>query len=150
MSRIGKKEIILPAGVTVSVDPAAVTVKGPKGELQTPVHPKVVYAVEGATVTVNRVDDPRIARAQHGLRRTLLSNCVYTRPTVSPLGTRGPPNFCKRPGKYRCLSMPFRLPRQVANMAKAVPKTAAVGIIGSRRESISLAVNSPNWNTLSR
>jgi ribosomal protein S8 len=49
-----------PAGVTVSVDPAAVTVKGPKGELQTPVHPKVVYAVEGATVTVNRVDDTRI------------------------------------------------------------------------------------------
>lgn len=76
MSRIGKKEIILPAGVTVSVDPAAVTVKGPKGELQTPVHPKVVYAVEGATVTVNRVDDTRIARAQHGLRRTLLANLV--------------------------------------------------------------------------
>ncbi len=76
MSRIGKKEIILPTGVTVSVDPEAVTVKGPKGELKTPVHPKVVYAVEGATVTVNRVDDTRIARAQHGLRRTLLANLV--------------------------------------------------------------------------
>ncbi len=76
MSRIGKKEIILPAGVTVMVEPGAVTVKGPKGELTTPVHPKVGYAVEGTTVKVSRVDDTRMARAQHGLRRTLLANLV--------------------------------------------------------------------------
>jgi large subunit ribosomal protein L6 len=76
MSRIGKKEIILPTGVTVAVEPGEVTVKGPKGELKTPTHHKVAYAIEGATVTVNRVDDSRMARAQHGLRRTLLANLV--------------------------------------------------------------------------
>jgi len=76
MSRIGKKEIILPAGVTVAVEPGAVMVKGPKGELSTPTHHKVAYAIDGGTVVVNRVDDSRMARAQHGLRRTLLANLV--------------------------------------------------------------------------
>jgi large subunit ribosomal protein L6 len=76
MSRIGKKEIILPSGVSVAVEEGAVTVKGPKGELSTPTHPKVAYAIAGSTVTVNRLDDTRVARAQHGLRRTLLANLV--------------------------------------------------------------------------
>ena len=76
MSRIGKREIELPSGVSVEVAAQAVTVKGPKGELSTPTHPKIEYAVEGATVHVTRVDDTRVARAQHGLRRTLLANLV--------------------------------------------------------------------------
>jgi len=76
MSRIGKKEIILPSGVSVAVEEGAVTVKGPKGELSTPTHPKVAYAIAGSTVSVNRLDETRVARAQHGLRRTLLANLV--------------------------------------------------------------------------
>ena len=76
MSRIGKREIELPSGVSVEVAPEAVTVKGPKGQLSTPTHPKIAYAVEGGKVVVTRVDDTRIARAQHGLRRTLLANLV--------------------------------------------------------------------------
>ncbi|MEF3697524.1 50S ribosomal protein L6 [Desulfolutivibrio sp.] len=76
MSRIGKKEIILPSGVSVAVEDGAVMVKGPKGELSTPTHPKVAYAIAGSTVSVNRLDDTRVARAQHGLRRTLLANLV--------------------------------------------------------------------------
>lgn len=76
MSRIGKREIELPSGVSVEVAPEAVTVKGPKGQLSTPTHPKIVYAVEGNTVQVSRVDETRLARAQHGLRRTLLANLV--------------------------------------------------------------------------
>ena len=76
MSRIGKREIELPSGVSVEVAAQAVTVKGPKGELSTPTHPKIEYAVEGAMVHVTRVDDTRVARAQHGLRRTLLANLV--------------------------------------------------------------------------
>jgi large subunit ribosomal protein L6 len=76
MSRIGKKEIILPAGVSLTVSDDSVQVKGPKGALSTPVHPKISYEIEGNVVRVNRADDTRLARAQHGLRRTLLSNCV--------------------------------------------------------------------------
>lgn len=76
MSRIGKKPVPIPAGVEVKVGSEAVQIKGPKGSLSTPVHPSVTYVVEGSEITVNRVDDTRVACSQHGLRRTLLSNCI--------------------------------------------------------------------------
>jgi len=76
MSRIGKKPVPIPAGVEVKVGAEAVQIKGPKGSLSTPVHPSITYAVEGSEVTVNRVDDSRLACSQHGLRRTLLANCI--------------------------------------------------------------------------
>lgn len=76
MSRIGKKPVPIPAGVEVKVGAEAVQIKGPKGTLSTPVHASVTYTVEGSEVVVSRVDDSRLARGQHGLRRTLLANCI--------------------------------------------------------------------------
>jgi large subunit ribosomal protein L6 len=76
MSRIGKREIELPSGVSVELGGEAVTVKGPKGQLSTPTHPKIAYALEDGKVKLTRLDETRIARAQHGLRRTLLANLV--------------------------------------------------------------------------
>jgi len=76
MSRIGKQIIELPSGVEIKVAADAVTVKGAKGELSTPTHPKIEYEIEGNAVTVKRIGESRIARAQHGLRRTLLANMV--------------------------------------------------------------------------
>ncbi len=76
MSRIGKKPIEIPSGVEIKVGADEVTVKGPKGSLTTAVHPKVEYKIEDNQVEVLRVDDSRLARSQHGLRRTLLANCV--------------------------------------------------------------------------
>lgn len=76
MSRIGKLPIDVPSGVTVTVKEAEVLVKGPKGELTTPLHPLLRYEVAANQVAITRVDDSREARAQHGLRRTLLANCV--------------------------------------------------------------------------
>ena len=76
MSRIGKLPVTIPSGVEVSVGKDAVQVKGPKGTLTTPVDEWVQYSVEDGAVQVARVDDSRTARARHGLRRTLLANCV--------------------------------------------------------------------------
>lgn len=76
MSRIGKKPIEIPSGVEVKIAAEEVQVKGPKGSLSTPVHTKVEYKIEDNQVVVARVDDTRLARAQHGLRRTLLANCI--------------------------------------------------------------------------
>ncbi|MCJ2163069.1 MULTISPECIES: 50S ribosomal protein L6 [unclassified Pseudodesulfovibrio] len=76
MSRIGKNPIDIPSGVEVSVGASEIQVKGPKGTLNTPVDPAVEYKIEDGKVYVSRVDDSREARGQHGLRRSLLANCV--------------------------------------------------------------------------
>ncbi|MDQ7031214.1 MAG: 50S ribosomal protein L6 [Desulfonauticus sp.] len=76
MSRIGKRPISLPKGVEVSFRPDGIKVKGPKGELKLPNHSKITYREEDGKIFVERVDDSRVAKEQHGLRRTLLYNAV--------------------------------------------------------------------------
>ena len=77
MSRIGRKVIAIPAGVTVSVNEEnLVTVKGPKGTLTANIHTNMSVSVEGATISVTRCDDERENRSLHGLSRTLIANMV--------------------------------------------------------------------------
>ncbi|MGD2134740.1 MAG: 50S ribosomal protein L6 [Gemmatimonadales bacterium] len=76
MSRIGKKPIVIPKDVTVSVDGRTVAVKGPKGELTRQVHPEMRVALDGETLTVTRPSDVPRHRALHGLTRSLLGNMV--------------------------------------------------------------------------
>lgn len=76
MSRIGKKPVAIPAGVTVTVDGRTVTVKGPKGSLSRTLPPEVSVAVEGAEVQVSRASDEARPKAMHGLSRTLVANMV--------------------------------------------------------------------------
>ena len=76
MSRIGKRELVVPAGVTVTVDKNTVTVKGPKGELSQEINPDINVAIEDGHVVVTRPDDERQHRAMHGLYRALIHNMV--------------------------------------------------------------------------
>ena len=77
MSRIGKKPITLPQGVSVTVMPDnTVTVKGPKGELTRKFDPDMRIIVEDGVVRVERPSDQRRHRALHGLTRALLNNMV--------------------------------------------------------------------------
>jgi large subunit ribosomal protein L6 len=76
MSRIGKLPIEIPAGVTITVDSDAITVKGAKGELTVPHKSDVTITVDGAVATVTPDNEERVARAQHGLQRSLLFNAV--------------------------------------------------------------------------
>lgn len=76
MSRIGKLPIEIPTGVTITVDSENISVKGPKGELNVPKLSDVTVTVENSQAIVTRKDDERIAKAQHGLQRTLLNNAV--------------------------------------------------------------------------
>ena len=76
MSRIGKKPIDVPAGVTVTVEGRNVTVKGPRGTLSRSLPPIVTVKVEGAVVTVVRPNDETASKAMHGLTRTLVANMV--------------------------------------------------------------------------
>ena len=76
MSRIGKKPVPVPNGVTVTVNGPAITVKGPKGELSRKLHPDMQVKVENGTVTVDRPTDEDKHRALHGLTRSLIANMV--------------------------------------------------------------------------
>ena len=76
MSRIGKKPITIPAGVTVSVKDAVVTVKGPKGTLTQEVDRDIIVEVEGNEVIVKRPTEQIRHRAMHGLYRSLIANLV--------------------------------------------------------------------------
>ena len=76
MSRIGKQPITIPAGVTITVDEQAITVKGPKGELSQFMMPGVKVAIEGEILTVTRESDEKEHRSKHGLMRTLINNMI--------------------------------------------------------------------------
>jgi len=77
MSRIGKKVIVVPAGVEVTVDAQnLVTVKGPKGQLQEQISKNIKVEQNGAEITVTRPNDERENRGQHGLARTLINNMI--------------------------------------------------------------------------
>jgi large subunit ribosomal protein L6 len=74
MSRVGKKPITIPAGVTVSISDLALEVKGPKGTLTSPVPTGVSFKQEDGTLTAERQDDS--FKAFHGLARALANSAV--------------------------------------------------------------------------
>ena len=77
MSRIGKKPVAIPAGVTVEVaEGNVITVKGSMGTLTKNMHPDMIINVEGNVLTVSRPTDEANHRALHGLTRTLIANMV--------------------------------------------------------------------------
>jgi large subunit ribosomal protein L6 len=76
MSRIGKKPVTIPSGVSVTVDGSTVKVKGPKGELSRTFEPSMKVRVENNEVLVERPNDDKRERALHGLTRALLANMV--------------------------------------------------------------------------
>jgi large subunit ribosomal protein L6 len=76
MSRIGKKIIEIPAGVTVTIDNNIVTVKGPKGEIKETLKEGFNINLEDGKLTVSRPSEDKHDRALHGLYRSLINNHV--------------------------------------------------------------------------
>jgi len=76
MSRIGKKPIVIPAGVTIAVDGQKVSVKGPKGQLAWTVCEEIVISQGAGELNLSPRDESTRARAMWGLSRTLVNNMV--------------------------------------------------------------------------
>jgi large subunit ribosomal protein L6 len=76
MSRIGKRPVPLPKGVSAQVSGQRITVKGPKGEIARTIHADLSIAVEDVGVVVRRPSDETRHKALHGLTRTLVANMV--------------------------------------------------------------------------
>ena len=76
MSRIGKKPVPVPAGVTATVEGGQISVKGPKGTLSMPLRDEISYAVEGDGIVVKPANDSKQARAFWGMQRTMVQNLI--------------------------------------------------------------------------
>jgi len=76
VSRIGKKPVVIPKGITVTVKDGSVNVKGPKGELVRTIHPQLAVEVKGQEVLLTRPNEEKRVRALHGLWRALIQNMV--------------------------------------------------------------------------
>jgi len=76
MSRIGNKPVAVPSGVTVTVTDGQLVVKGPKGQLEQHIVDGISFDVQSDVVKVNRENDSKPFRANHGLMRALLNNMV--------------------------------------------------------------------------
>lgn len=74
MSRIGKKPVSVPSGVTASLNGQTVTAKGPKGELKFVVNDEVLVKLEGNEVSVQPKDQTKVARSKWGMSRTQILN----------------------------------------------------------------------------
>lgn len=76
MSRVGKKPIPIPNGVTAEVKDNVITVKGPKGQLVQTIHDDITVKIENEEILVERPSDEKKYRALHGLTRALINNMV--------------------------------------------------------------------------
>jgi large subunit ribosomal protein L6 len=76
MSRIGKKPIEVPAGVSIQIEGQVIRVKGPKGELARTIHADLQLKQDGNQILVGRPSEATRHKALHGLTRTLIANMV--------------------------------------------------------------------------
>ena len=113
MSRIGKKPIAIPAGVTVDIaDGNVVTVKGPNGQLTESFSTRLTIKKEGAEVVVERSSDDKFDRSLHGLTRSLIQNMVdgVTKGFVKNLEINGVGYRASKAGKVLTLNVGFSHP----------------------------------------
>ena len=112
MSRIGRAPIAVPAGVEVTVDGSAVTVKGPKGTLTKEFKPQMKVTVDAGMVHVTRPADEAQNRALHGLTRTLIHNMIegVTNGFSKTLEINGVGYRCQKNGKDLNLTLGFSHP----------------------------------------
>ncbi len=142
MSRIGKKPVLLPAGVQVKINGSDVQVKGPKGELSRSFDPAMTIALQGNEVIVTRPDDQRQNRALHGLTRALLNNMVegVTNGFKKTLMVDGVGYRAELAGKrlmlYLGYSHPIMIEPPTGITIEADPKAKTITIAGIDKEKV--------------
>ena len=141
MSRVGRKPIPIPNGVSVEALDDGVRVKGPKGTLTERMPPKVAVRVEGGKVSVARTDEEKDTRALHGLARALIQNMVrgVVEPYVKELEIQGVGYRADVAGKTLKLLLGFSHPVELAipeGLKIAVDKNVMIRIEGISRQQV--------------
>ncbi len=125
MSRVGKRPIPLPDGVSVNQDGATVHVKGPKGALSQSIPAGIGVEVGDGQIQVTRPDDRRESRALHGLARALVANMIQgvTQPFVKELEIQGVGYRAEVTGKQLKLALGFSHP-----VVMAIPEGLSISV----------------------
>lgn len=142
MSRIGKLPVIVPAGVTVTVDSENnVTVKGPKGTLTESINKEIEIKQEDGQILVSRKGDSKLQRSLHGLSRTLVSNMVtgVTNGYEKALEIQGVGYRAAKQGKKLVLNVGYSHPVEIeetADISIDVPAQNKIVIKGINKQKV--------------
>jgi large subunit ribosomal protein L6 len=141
MSRIGRKPISVPAGVSVAVEGNTVRVKGPKGELSERIDGSIAVKLEGDTVFVERPTDQPNHRALHGLSRTIIANMVdgVTQGYARTLEIAGVGYRAQKQGSKLVLNMGYSHPvemEQPAGIEFEVPTPTRIIVRGISKQRV--------------
>lgn len=147
MSRVGKKPIEIPAGVTVTLDNNNVTVKGPKGELTRAFHADIEIKVEDNIINISRPSEAKEHRALHGTTRAVLANMVegVSKGFERSLELVGVGYRASKQGNKLVLSVGYSHPVEIeaeAGLEIEVPANTKIIIRGTDKERVgALAAN---------
>ncbi|MBS1412414.1 MAG: 50S ribosomal protein L6 [Christensenellaceae bacterium] len=142
MSRIGKLPVIVPAGVTVTVDADNnVTVKGPKGTLTESISKEIEIKQENGQLLIERKGDAKLQRSLHGLSRTLINNMVtgVTSGYEKTLEIQGVGYRAAKQGKKLVLSVGYSHPVEIeenADITIEVPAQNKIVIKGINKQKV--------------
>jgi large subunit ribosomal protein L6 len=141
MSRVGKKPIAIPSGVTVTQRGAEVHVKGPKGSLSQRIPKQISVEIEGERVSFTRPDDRKESRALHGLTRSLVANMVQgvSQPFVKELEIQGVGYRADMKGKTLKMLLGFSHPVEVEvpeGLTVSIDRNVIVRIEGVDRQKV--------------
>jgi large subunit ribosomal protein L6 len=143
MSRIGKKPITIPSGVTVTASGSTVAVKGPKGELKLAARSEVGVKVEGGAIVVTRLREERDrqARAYHGMTRSILEGMVIgvSQGYEKKLEINGVGYGAKLEGKTIVLTLGFAHPVKVpvpSDVSVEVPNPTTILLKGCDKQKV--------------
>ncbi|AGX01977.1 50S ribosomal protein L6 [Bacillus infantis] len=147
MSRVGKKPIEIPSGVTITVDNNNVTVKGPKGELTRSFSPDMAISVEENIINVSRPSEAKEHRALHGTTRALIANMVegVSKGFERGLELIGVGYRAQKQGKNLILNVGYSHPVEIVpeeGIEIEVPSNTKVIVKGTSKERVgALAAN---------
>lgn len=139
MSRTGRKPITVPEGVEVQLNDNLITVKGPKGQLERTIYPKMVVKHEENVITVERPSDCKEYKAMHGTTRTLIANMVEGVSTgyQKNLELVGVGYRAQKQGNKLVLSMGYSHPVEMdppAGIEIEVPAPTKISVKGANKE----------------
>jgi large subunit ribosomal protein L6 len=141
MSRVGKKPIAIPEGVTVTCQGTEVHVKGPKGSLSQRIPEEISVAIDAGRVSFTRPDDRKETRSLHGLTRSLVANMVQgvSKPFVKELEIQGVGYRAEIAGKKLRVLVGFSHPVEIdvpQGLTVSVDRNVIVRIEGIDRHQV--------------